>query len=65
MNPGVHKFLDRDDKKYFTTDNAKDCIQRENAALDALQMSLKSYGFTSSSSNSSSSSSSSSDSYVC
>ena len=48
LNPGVNKFLDRYDKKYFTIDNARDFTQRENVALDFLRISWSSKGFRSS-----------------
>ena len=56
LNPGVNKILDRDDENYFTVENATNCIQRENVALDALRDSLLISGFSNSSSSSSSSS---------
>ena len=55
MNPGINKFLDRvDEVNYYTIDNAIECIERENFALDALQASLLCVGFSDSSSSSSS-----------
>ena len=59
LNPGVNILVDRvNEEKYFTIDNAIECIDRENVALDALKASLISFGFLDSSSSSSSSSSS-------
>jgi len=56
LNPGINKFLDRDDEvNYFTSENAIECIERENSALFALQASLLCVGFSHSSSSCSSS----------
>ncbi len=60
LNPGINRKVDRVNKeKYFTIANAISCIERENVALEALKVSLISFGFLDSSSSRSSSSSSS------
>ena len=54
LNPGINKFLDTvDEVNYFTSENAIECIERENRALYALQASLLCVGFIHSSSSSS------------
>jgi len=61
LNPGINIFVDKvNEKEYFTKANAISCIERENVALEALKVSLISFGFLDSSSSRSSSSSSSS-----